>query len=289
MNERPVLFGVCLVLATLIAFSSVVVAGEVGQVEERTIYPGNAAGPFGVPLTPAVYLVNFLLLYMANPDEAAFMPAYRATIPLPLYDCLKQHPEGCPYAAFARFFDDQVVHGACFWPRDCRENPRWEVLAPDIARHPDQVNEPLGIHRADTIARFLGIDASMILTDAEYQCTIGTPPRNQDQETIYRCIMNLTNSKGNTDIPLSSYGLSITDRGDVQSDCAPEAPCLVFNQLFAGPLEKIAYECGWATKLASMARETPFFHLVDDANTCQRNAEPVCVVEPICRPFNPER
>ena len=28
-------------------------------------------------LTPAIYLVNFLFLYMANPDLAAYLPAYK--------------------------------------------------------------------------------------------------------------------------------------------------------------------------------------------------------------------
>ena len=146
--------------------------------------------------------------------------------------------------------------------------------------------------RAERLARLLGIDESMILTDAEYQCTIGTPPRNQDQQTIFSCIGNLTNSKGNTDIPLSSYGLSITDQGDVQSDCAPEAPCLVFNQLFAGALEKIAFECGWAMKLERMVRETPFFQVVYDGHKCQQySGAPTgaCVVEPICPPVHPVR
>src|SRR6266700_7800343 len=35
-------------------------------------------------VTAAVYLVNFLLLYMANPDLAAYMPAYRAPIAQPV-------------------------------------------------------------------------------------------------------------------------------------------------------------------------------------------------------------
>ena len=164
--------------------------------------------------------------------------------------------------------------------------------APSIARHPDQINEPLGMDRAKRLARLLNIDESMILTDAEYQCTIGTPPRNQDQQTIFSCIGNLTNSKGNTDIPLSSYGLSITDQGDVQSDCAPEAPCLVFNQLFAGALEKIAFECGWAMKLERMVRETPFFQVVYDGHKCQRySGAPTSagVVEPICPPVHSVR
>src|SRR6266496_5114729 len=45
-------------------------------------------------VTTAVYLVNFLLLYMANPDLTAYMPAYRAPIPQPLVDCLEQNPMG---------------------------------------------------------------------------------------------------------------------------------------------------------------------------------------------------
>ena len=126
----------------------------------------------------------------------------------------------------------------------------------------------------------------MILTDSEYQCTIGTPPRNQDQETIYRCINNLTNSNGNTDIPLRVTGCPSRSRGTFKA-FAPEAPCLVFNQLFAGPLEKIAFECGWEIKLSRMVRETPFFHFVDDGNKCQHNAEPVCVVEPVWVPVHP--
>ncbi len=305
MDKRARFLGVFIVMVTIIAFSSVVVAGVVGQGNVRPMHLTNAAivpeaasenrslpgGPYGMAVTPAVYFVNFLLLYIANPNEAANMPAYRATIPSALYDCLKEHPEGCPYAEFARFFDNQIFdRGGCFWPTDCQEDPRWEAVAPSIARRPDQINEPLGIKRAEMLARLLGIDASMILTDTEYQCTIGTPPRNQDQETIFQCINNLTNSMGNTDIPLSSYGLSITDQGDVQSVCAPEAPCLVFNQLFAGPLERIALQCGWAAKLERMVRETPFVHFVDDGHKCQQYGGAgtgACVVEPICRPTRP--
>src|SRR5947199_6752882 len=47
-------------------------------------------------VTPAIYLVNFVILYMANPDLAAYMPAYKAPIPKPLVDCLEQNPMGCP-------------------------------------------------------------------------------------------------------------------------------------------------------------------------------------------------
>jgi hypothetical protein len=81
-------------------------------------------------VTPAIYLVNFLLLYMANPDLAAYMPAYKAAIPQPVVDCLEQNPTGigCPYADYRQYFENP--HGGgdrnreCFWPDVCQENAR---------------------------------------------------------------------------------------------------------------------------------------------------------------------
>ena len=297
MDKRTRFRNVFIVIATLIVFSSVVVAAE------RYISATNAATkseaasksrnllvePYGVGVTPAVYLVNFLLLYMSNPSEAANMPAYRAAVPEELYDCLKDNPEGCPYDDFEKLFDQQVDGGKSILPNECRAEPKWEVLAPSIGKHPDQINEPLGIKRATRIAKSLGIDKSMILTEEEYQCTIGTPfirDQDQDRKTIFQCINNLTNSNGNTAIPLSSYGLAISDDGEnVQSLCAPQAPCLVFNDLFAGPLEKIAAQCGWASKLESMVRATPFFRFADRGHQCQllggAATGGACVVETI--------
>src|SRR5262245_18669479 len=54
-------------------------------------------------LTPGIYLINFLFLYIANPDVAANLPAYKAPIPQPVVDCLEQNPAGCPYAAFRHY------------------------------------------------------------------------------------------------------------------------------------------------------------------------------------------
>src|SRR5207247_1337786 len=96
-------------------------------------------------VTTAVYLVNFLLLYMANPDLAAYMPAYRAPIPQSLVDCLEQNPMGCPWADYRQYFDEQVIdHRNCFWPDMCQEDPRWAHLAPRKVTRPEQINEPLG-------------------------------------------------------------------------------------------------------------------------------------------------
>jgi hypothetical protein len=84
----------------------------------------------------------------------------------------------------------------------------------------------------------------------------GTPPKTTDQQIIFVCINNPTNSKGNADIPLSSYGLSLNEQRDIRGACAPDAPCLEFNALLAGPLEEIAIQCGWLEKLVRMETGT---------------------------------
>jgi hypothetical protein len=237
--------------------------------------------PYGVPLVPPIYLINFLFLYVANPDVAANMPAYRAPIPQAVFDCLKLHPTGCPYVELERFFADQDngIPNSVF-PKACREQPKWERLAPPVSTRIDQINEPLGMERAKLTARLLGIDEEMILTPTEYQCLIGRPEkRTEVQKTINSCIGNLTNSNGNSPIPLSSYGLSVSPTGDVRSNCAPDAPCLNFNALLAGPLQKLALQCGFLDKFARMATRTPFIEFAVDGSPCQTNSEPTCIVK----------
>jgi hypothetical protein len=126
------------------------------------------------------------------------------------------------------------------------------------------------------------MDAGMILTPAEYQCLIGIPPRDHDREIIFRCIYNLTNSTGNAAIPLSSYGLNVTEQGDIRSVCAPDAPCLEFNALLGGPLEAIAAECGFLDKFLRVLAETPLLQFIEDANPCQESGEPACLIETTC-------
>ena len=292
-----------LLIATLITSSGVGAGeeshGQSRQVGRRSAPNGQAGKFYGVGLAPPVYFVNFLLLYMSNPNEAAKMPAYRTILPRPLSDCLESNPQGCSYTAYALSFDDNARENKnCDWPTECQTDPKWEQLAPGNAKAPEQINEPLGLERANQLAQQLGIDKAMILTDQEYQCTIGVAPRDTDRQLIFGCITNLTNSTGNTNIPLSSYGLAITDdrngsvpAGDVQSLCAPNAPCLVFNGLFEGPLERIATVCGWETKLDRMVAETPFTEFAQDGGRCQefggsKSGGP-CIVAPVCTSERP--
>jgi hypothetical protein len=251
--------------------------------------PGHkTATEFYAPsLTPAIYLINFLFLYVANPDVAAYMPAYKAPIPQPVVDCLTQNSTGCPYAAVRQCLEEPGCggggNGECFWPEVCQEEAKWERLTPRKFRQPEEINEPLGRKRAEQIAHQLGIVDGMILTDAEYHCMIGTPEtRTTDQETIFRCIYNLTNSKGNAVIPLSSYGLNVNEQGYVRSICASNAPCLNFNVLLAGPLERIAHQCGFLKKLVRMETETPFLQLLGDADRCQKSGGTACLIETTC-------
>src|SRR6184192_4044856 len=234
-------------------------------------------------VTTDVYLVNFLLLYMANPDLAAYMPAYRAPIPQPLVDCLEQNPMGCPWADYRQYFDEQVIdHRNCFWPDSCQEDPRWAHLAPRKVTRPEQINEPLGRRRADQLAHVLGMDEGMIFTPEQYRCVIGRPPRDPDREIIFRCIYNLTNSNGNAAIPLSRYGLNVTDQGAVRSICAHCAPCLEFNMLFRGRLEEIFAECRCLDKFLRVLANTQLPQFIEDGQLCQSSGETACLIETTC-------
>jgi hypothetical protein len=220
---------------------------------------------------------------MANPDLAAYMPAYKAPIPQPVVECLEQNPMGCPWADYSQYFDEQVIdHRNCFWPESCQEDPRWAHLAPRKVTRPEQINKPLGRRRADQLAHVLGIDESMIFAPEQYRCVIGTPPRDHDREIIFRCIENLTNSNGNAAIPLSSYGLNVTDQGDVRSICAPCAPCLEFNMLFGGRLEAIFGECRCLDKFLRVLAETQLPQFIENGQPCQSSGEPACLIETSC-------
>jgi hypothetical protein len=241
---------------------------------------------FGIGVTPSIYFVNFLLAYIVNPNRAANFPAYRVAVPPQVAECLDRNPTGCSYEEYARFFDDTVdPNQSCSFPPDCRTLSHYEDLAPPLATKASQINEPLGLARAEEIAHALGVDKSMILTDREYQCTIAIKNKaDLTGQLINACFAALTASRTASNIPLSSYGLALADpeatpadhpadtiEGDVQSLCAPAAPCLVFNELFGpgGDLRKRAEACGWKDKLDRMQAATDWVEFIITANECQ--------------------
>ena len=244
---------------------------------------------YGPPISPAIYLVNFIILYMVNPRQAANMPAFKAPIPKAVAACLEQNPNGCSYAAFAHLFEQQTSGNRrlrpnkCFWPVECQLERKFVRLAPPRAERSRQINQPLGTERAAQLARALGIDESMILTEAQYRCLIGTPGnRTPDQQTFFLCIRQLTNSKGSAAIPLSSYGLYVNELGDVRSVCAPNAPCLDVNALLVGPFERMALQCGFLEKFLRLLNQTPLLRLIPGGFACQKHAEPACIIESTC-------
>ena len=216
---------------------------------------GRQTVPFGVPLAPPIYFVNFLFLYFANPPTAALMPAYRAPVPQQVYHCLLDNPDGCPYEAMAPYFrqqaaDKRVERGMdTVWPSYCQTTERWRDLAPPVYENADQINEPLGEEKAEKLARALGIRPEMILTPSEYSCVLGVPPRDRAQQILYACFIDFTAPKGNKIVvPFSSYGLNRNEQGNVLSLCAPSAPCLEANDVFP-LLPLIAERCGFTEKL----------------------------------------
>lgn len=294
-------------LALMLGFLAIVGAGSLGAQHRKTqshMAPQAASGPpatyvepFGAPVAPPLWLANFMILYASNPENAANMPAYRAPLPQEVYECLVENPEGCSYPEMAKYFAEQALeiggsrNKNTFWPPVCQTDPRWQALAPPLYRQPDQINQPLGRERADQLARLLGIDQEMILTEEQYRCEIGTPPRDPAREIIAACTYILSNSKGNAIIPLSSYGLNLDARGEVRSNCAPRAPCLVFNKLVYGPLEKIAAECGFTDKVMRLndPTRTPLLEFLRQGVNCQREwgpegdpPRPACIVETTC-------
>jgi hypothetical protein len=247
--------------------------------------PSSQVVPFGVPLAPPIYFVNFLFLYFSNPATAALMPAYRVPLPQQVYKCLLENPDGCPYDQMARFFRQQAadkkVHrnGNTVWPSSCQTTEQWQPLAPPEYQHPDQINEPLGNEKADQLAQALGIEQDMILTDTEYQCVMGVPPRDPAQEILYACFIDFTASKGNgIVVPFSSYGLNLNEQGNVLSLCAPHAPCLEANKVFL-QLKDIAQECGFENKLERLVSETPILKFIDEGGECQAAWKPSCIAE----------
>jgi hypothetical protein len=268
--------------------------------EERSARQSVPGPDYGVALTPAVYFVNFLFMYFSSPGNAANMPAYRAPVPAELVDCLLEHPEGCRYADYRQYFDDYgqcsdgAQGGTCGWKAQCELEPAFKHLAPPEFDRASQINEPLGPGRATKTARSLGMDKDMVLTPDQYQCLVGTPgQRSAAQDTIAECIEDLTNSNGNADVPLSSYGLSLLDdpaqpgEALVRSVCSPHAACLRMNQVIAESLEGLAQTCGFNDKLARLLVRTPIARFGALGFVCQsssiQSSENACLAESVRR------
>jgi hypothetical protein len=104
--QVPLICVVSLLLTSLPATSEPIYPDNGVSVTNET----SAGAAFGVPVTPSVYLINFILLYFTNPEIAANMPAYRARLPQEVYKCLIENPDGCSYADMAQYFDERATY-----------------------------------------------------------------------------------------------------------------------------------------------------------------------------------
>jgi hypothetical protein len=140
----------CLLLVLSLTFVPAM-SSSAGPAQNASGPPSAYVAPFGVPLAPPIYLVNFLLLYWSNPESATYMPGYRVPLPQEVYRCLFEHSDvGCPYADLARYFDEQALvsggsgNKSTSWPNSCQTDARWQSVVPPQYRKPDQINQPLG-------------------------------------------------------------------------------------------------------------------------------------------------
>lgn len=91
----------------LILFGTMLLVASPVMAQNRSDRSQVPRPEYGVAITPAVYLVNFLLMYWSNPGNAANMPAYRAAIPPQLAACLRDNPDGCRFADYQQYFNGQ--------------------------------------------------------------------------------------------------------------------------------------------------------------------------------------
>jgi hypothetical protein len=177
--------------------------------------------------------------------------------------------------------------------RPARRAPNGTLLCLGNTDAPTRSTNPWGKKQAEKLAQALRLDHKMPLTDEQYQCLIGRPgPLHPFREQIFLCSIDLTNSNGHAVAPLSSYGLSLDEQRVVRSVCASdgtfEAVCLKANDIFAGPLDAIADECGFTDKWQRLKTETPLREFILQGHDGQTEWAGACIAEAACRGKGPE-
>jgi hypothetical protein len=79
---------------TVEAFYGFVAQQVSGAAQLVTNTKGGVSTEVGMSMAPAIWLVNFALIYTLNPELAAFMPAHWAPIPATVADAILRSPKG---------------------------------------------------------------------------------------------------------------------------------------------------------------------------------------------------
>ncbi|MEV4155020.1 hypothetical protein AB0J48_18545 [Nocardia salmonicida] len=124
--------------------------------------------------------------------------------------------------------------------------PAYEYVAPPLMTSPEQLNQPLGQARADTIAGQIGLDRADALTEQQYRDLStggGVGGSREAAEVIVACVEILTNTVGRplysavngerTPSVLGSYGLYVNPGGLLESPANADAPTRQVNTLLA--------------------------------------------------------
>jgi len=65
----------------------------------------GSAATVGVPVAPAMWILNYLLVYLLNPEAARFFPAYWASIPEEVVTAIQESDNGqVPYSEYMQYF-----------------------------------------------------------------------------------------------------------------------------------------------------------------------------------------
>lgn len=123
---------------------------------------------------------------------------------------------------------------------------QYEFLAPTIATDPGQLNEPIGLARADQIAFFLGLRKDKVLTDSQFREFISGGGKNGSAEGAAladRSVQIFANTNGHpltsdvdgvpTRTVLGSYGLFVNKHGLLMSLANQIAPTRIANVLLS--------------------------------------------------------
>ena len=124
--------------------------------------------------------------------------------------------------------------------------PKYEKYAPTEAGPARQINQPLGMTRADRIARELGLNRRDVFTAKQYRLLVSGKGVGGDPDSaklIRQSIRILINTTGTpeyvrvngklTPIVLGSYGLTVNPDGWLESPANADAPTRQINAVIA--------------------------------------------------------
>ena len=169
--------------------------------------------------------------------------------------------------------------------------PQYEYVAPTELTDSSQLNQPIGQHLANEIAREIGLKRTDVFTDDQYREFIagqGVPGSGDPQQSqlVDQSVKILTNTvhhplpyrdaNGQTGTTvLASYGLFVTTDGYLESPAYETAPTYVVNSVIApGGYMSNWMKANGATKSLEQLYKSAYTSEVVYGNEAQVNSKP---------------